>query len=72
MAKEIEHGVKKGKLSEGGDEPGKDGLLSPLYEAGDKGGNKESPAAEELPVEFTPPDPMGFLKHLGKEGGREK
>lgn len=65
-----EHGVRRGKLSEGGDSVPKDGVLTPLYEEGDKGGNPESPAPEEL--EFGKvPDPMNFLKHLGS-GGREK
>jgi hypothetical protein len=68
----LEHGVKKGKLSEGGDEIPKDGVLTPLYEEGEKGGNPESPAPEELAVKLGPPDPMGFLKHLGEGGGKEK
>ena len=61
----------RGKLSEGGDSVPKDGVLTPLYEEGEKGGNPESPAPEELDFK-TPPDPMGFLSHLGEEGGKKK
>ena len=58
----------KGKLTKGEDDVERDGMLSPLYEEGEKGGNPESPAAEELDGDMTPPDPMGFLKHLGHDG----
>lgn len=68
---QIEHSQKKGKLTKAEDEVHESGMLTPLYEEGEKGGNPESPAAEELGADFHPPDPMGFLKNLG-HGGREK
>jgi len=62
----IEHGVRKGKLSEGGDGVAKDGVLTPLYEEGEKGGNSESPIPTDGP-DFTPRDPLGLLpKGSGK------
>jgi hypothetical protein len=66
----LEHDIKKGKLNKAEDDVHESGILTPLYEEGEKGGNPESPAAEELGADFHPPDPMGFLSKLG--GGHKK
>jgi hypothetical protein len=63
----LQHSIKRGRLTKGEDDAQEDGILSPLYEEGEKGGNPESPEAEGLP-DFMPRDPMGFLPR----GSREK
>lgn len=65
----IEHGVRKNRLSPGGDEVAKNGILTPLYEEGEKGGNSESPLPVDTP-DFSPPDPLGLLPKGAEERGR--
>ena len=60
----------KDKLTKAEADVHESGILTPLYEHGEKGGNPESPAPVDSET-FSPPDPMGFLKKLGS-GGREK
>jgi hypothetical protein len=52
-----EQGVKKGEM------------VSPLSYQGHKGGNSESPAAEE-PEAFEPRDPNGYLPKGSTERGK--